>query len=227
MNAGHDDFAFEPIPGLPEALPEGERLIWQGAPQWRLLARRLFHTRLLVLYFAALMLWQGGTALGEGATALEAVAGALWAATLGSLAIGLLVLLAWLTARSTVYSITSRRVVMRFGIAIPITVNLPFELIESAGVKCHRDGSGDIVLSLAAGQRVGYFTMWPHVRPGRFSQAQPMLRALPEATHVAGLLAGALRTAAGQSAPGLAGAASEGGQSGRGHQPAPLAGAAA
>jgi hypothetical protein len=30
-----DDFAGEPIPGLPADLPEGEKLLWQGSPGWR------------------------------------------------------------------------------------------------------------------------------------------------------------------------------------------------
>ena len=28
----HDDFKFEPVRGLPEALPEDEHILWQGAP---------------------------------------------------------------------------------------------------------------------------------------------------------------------------------------------------
>ncbi len=28
----HDDFAFDPLPGLPEALPAGENILWQGRP---------------------------------------------------------------------------------------------------------------------------------------------------------------------------------------------------
>jgi hypothetical protein len=28
----HDDFAFEPVKGLPELPPEGEHLLWQGRP---------------------------------------------------------------------------------------------------------------------------------------------------------------------------------------------------
>ncbi len=34
----HDDFAFEPIPGLPGTPPRGETLLWQGRPThggWR------------------------------------------------------------------------------------------------------------------------------------------------------------------------------------------------
>ena len=38
----HDDFATEPVPGLPGHLPPGEVVLWQGRPDaWRL-AREAF-----------------------------------------------------------------------------------------------------------------------------------------------------------------------------------------
>ena len=43
---------FEAQYGLPEALPEGEHILWQGAPDWKVLARRVFHTRKVAVYFA-------------------------------------------------------------------------------------------------------------------------------------------------------------------------------
>ena len=41
----HDDFAVEAVPGLPAALPDGERLLGQGTPEWRALAVRALHVR--------------------------------------------------------------------------------------------------------------------------------------------------------------------------------------
>ena len=73
-----------------------------------------------------------------GRIALGAMAGASLAVTAlvrcGSssrspLAIGIALVFAWASARTTVYTITNRRVVMRFGIALPMTLNLPFTLI--------------------------------------------------------------------------------------------------
>ena len=32
------DYEFEPVPGLPEELPPGEMLLWQGAPDWKTIA---------------------------------------------------------------------------------------------------------------------------------------------------------------------------------------------
>jgi hypothetical protein len=76
-----------------------------------------------------------------------------------------------------------------------MAVNIPFKIIESAGLRTYPDGSGDIPLVLGAGQKVNYLIMWPNVRPWRFSNAQPMLRGIPDAKHVAEILADALRSA--------------------------------
>ncbi len=36
----HDkDFDFDPVPGLPERLPAGEEILWQGRPEALTLAR--------------------------------------------------------------------------------------------------------------------------------------------------------------------------------------------
>ena len=45
MNLFHDEETGpqEPIPGLPEKLPEGERILWQGSPSARALVIHAFH----------------------------------------------------------------------------------------------------------------------------------------------------------------------------------------
>ena len=57
---------FEPVHGLPAHLPQGERLLWQGAPSWRSLAIRAFHVRKVAIYFGLFGLWQIGSALASG-----------------------------------------------------------------------------------------------------------------------------------------------------------------
>ena len=53
----HDDFAFEPIPGLPGTPPRGETLLWQGRPDtWRL-AVEAYGMWWVMGWFAALILW--------------------------------------------------------------------------------------------------------------------------------------------------------------------------
>lgn len=193
-----DEFDFEPIRGLPAMLPEGERMLWQGAPDWWVLARDAFHVRKVAVYFGLLAAWQTGSAMLAGEGIAAGALSALWTAALAAVALGILTLLAWLTARTTVYTITTQRLVMRFGVALPMTLNIPFKTVETAALKSRADGSGDIPLSLDADNRVSYTVTWPHVRPWRIAKPEPMLRGLPRAAAVAEILGQALARAAGQ-----------------------------
>lgn len=186
-----------PVRGLPEPLPAGERLLWQGAPDWRALSRRAFHTRKVAIYFAILVAWRVVIALNDGEALDGAIGSVLGLVILALGALGLLNLFAWLSARTTVYTITSRRLVIHCGIALPMTVNLPFRLIRTAGLKSFGDGTGDIVLALPKGQRVAYLQLWPHVRPWHFGSPEPMLRCIPDAAGVASVLVRNLAAATG------------------------------
>jgi hypothetical protein len=188
----HDDFAFEPIRGLPQALPPGERLLWQGSPHADSLARRAFHARKIAVYFALLALWDLGTSLSADAP-WTTIALGLTLYALGACAtLGILGWLASRIARTTVYSITTRRVVMRFGIALPMTINLPYRAVEAAALKVQADGTGDISLSLLPANRLAYLVLWPHVRAWRFTRTQPTLREVPDAARAAEILSRAL-----------------------------------
>lgn len=192
---------FEAAPGLPEPLPVGERLLWRGSPDWRVMAREAMHVRSLSVYFAVLLALRGATVLSNGGGALDAAEAIAWLLPLALAAIGLLNLLAWLVSRTSVYTITDKRVVMRIGIVLSITFNLPYSQIESAGLRRNADGSGDINLMLAGTDRIAYVHLWPHARPWQLKRTQPMLRALPQAEGTAALLAGALAESAGLARP--------------------------
>lgn len=189
------EYEFEPIRGLPEPLPAGERILWQGAPEWWGLAKRAFHARKVAVYCILLLAWHCATAIADGEGATSAALATLGLVPFALVAVGLPVGLAWPFARSTVYTITNRRVVMRFGVAMPMTVNLPFRTIASAALKVDRKGVGDLPLTLAGGDRIAWLVLWPHVRPWRLRQPEPMLRAIPEAAEVAEILADALTRA--------------------------------
>jgi hypothetical protein len=181
--------------GLPAPLPPGETLLWQGAPRWQGLARHAFHVRKVAAYFAVLLAASViGAAFTPGAPDTPALK-ILQLAALTGVALGVLLLLAWLSGRSTVYTITNRRVVMQIGIALPMTLNLPFRGIQSAGLRLYRDGSGDITLTLAPASRIAYAHLWPHARPWRFAHPEPMLRGIADAAAVGELLAEALAQA--------------------------------
>jgi hypothetical protein len=167
-------------------------MLWQGAPRWTALARRAFHVWKVALYFAVIIVWGILADLSAGKALAEVVTGALWVFALGVVAIGGLSLLAWAMARATVYTITSRRLVIRLGVALPMIVNFPFAQISSAQLKRHRDDTGDIPVVLAESTRTSYLLLWPHVRPWHFARPQPMLRAIPDVAKVAGILSNAL-----------------------------------
>ena len=178
--------------GLPECLPAGERLLWQGAPDARALLRHAFHLRAVTLYFSVILVWSAATIVSHGASGH-----ALGTALLHRLALAvvppvLMAVYAWSIQRSTIYSITNRRVVISFGMALPVTFNIPFAKIESAGLRTYADEAGDIPLSLLPGEKMSYFVVWPHARPWRMARTEPMLRCVANAAAVSAILGAAL-----------------------------------
>jgi len=168
------------IRGVDEPLPEGETLLWEGAPDAGVLARYGFRAGWIAGYFALLAvvaLFLGGAG--------TAVARVTWIVILGAVATGLAWGWSWLVARNSVYTLTDRRLVMQIGVAFPSVFNVPLNLIEQVAVKEYGDGAGDVALDLREGNRIGYLFLWPHTRPWRLSQPQPMLRGLPEVEGVA------------------------------------------
>ena len=186
------EYDTEPVRGLPARLPPGEHLLWQGSPRWQGVARRALHVRKLAVYFGALVAWRVIAAIDGGENLLSALLGCIWIVALALAAIGLLALLAWLTARTTVYTITNRRVVLRFGVALPMAINLPFKSIGSAALRHYTDGTGDIPLALTGDVHIAYLQLWPHARPWHVKHPEPMLRSVPDAAHVSEILAQAM-----------------------------------
>ena len=166
------EYEYEPIKGLPGKLPPGETIIWQGSPDWLALARSVFHARLVAAWFVVV----AGTAFLAGGTGLLGAA-----VTLGVAAAGLAVLglLAWAQARTTIYTLTNRRIVLRFGVALQKAVNLPLKQIAAADAKPVGTGHADIAFRTLQRFPLGWLQMWPHVRPWAVGRPQPMLRGVP------------------------------------------------
>ncbi len=182
---------FEAQPGLPEPLPAGERMLWQGSPDWREMARRVFHARGLTVYFGAILTLRAAFVVSDGGGLREAGVAVLWLLPPVLSALGVALLMAWLTSKLTVYTLTDKRIVMRIGIVLSLTLNLPLKRIAAAGMRQHSDGHGDIPLTLREGDKIAYVHLWPHARPWRLANPEPMLRCLPEAARVGGLLTAA------------------------------------
>ncbi len=180
------------VRGVESPLPPGERVLWQGAPDWRALTRHAFHVRKVLAYFGALMVLAGVFA-SQGATPWEQFSrAALWLSISAATATGFAVVIAMLTTRATTYAITTRRVVMRTGIALPVVLNIPLRLIEAVDARARAGGSGDIAIRLGDDVRVAYLVLWPHVRAWRLRHPEPLLRGLVEHDMVGRILQGAL-----------------------------------
>ena len=207
-NHGHEH-EFEPQYGLPEALPANEKILWQGSPDFPAVARRIFRVQMVAAYFVVLLVLKVASVMADGASLVDGLKSI---SVLGPLAvIGVMALtsLAWATARTAVYTITDKRVVMRIGIALTLTFNLPLRLVKSAGLRQDKNGCGDIVIAMGGEDHIAWLHLWPHVRPWVLARPEPMLRALPNAEHVAAVLAqawagvtgGAVASATAESAP--------------------------
>lgn len=191
------EHGLEPVPGLPEALPLGEVLLWQGAPAWAEIAQRVFLVRWVFGYFAVLALWEVLSTTMQGGTMVAAFGAAALLLLVGMVAIGILTLLAKIVSRSSVYSITSRRLVLRVGVALPITINIPFVAIAGADLRNRKDGHGDIILELLPSHRVSWIALWPHCGGWSFGRPKPMLRGVANAAEVAKILGEAVAATSG------------------------------
>ncbi|WOI56167.1 photosynthetic complex putative assembly protein PuhB [Palleronia sp. LCG004] len=192
----HDDdpdFAFEPVPGLPETLPRGEEILWQGRPQTLALARSSMGLGWIAGYFVLLAVARVAASAGS-----MGLAGALPLAIpfllLGVVACGIVYLVALVQARATLYTITTHRIAMRVGAALTLTLNLPFSRIASADLGPAPGGTGTIALTTAGETRLSYFVLWPHIRPWHMKKVQPALRCIPDADAAARILADAVET---------------------------------
>lgn len=184
----HDDFAFDVAPGIPAPLPKGEEVLWQGRPNTNALAREAFKIRWIAGYMALIVLWKAGAGFADGGAALALLRGLPYV-VLALAAVGVVWLLAWAQARATVYTITTARVLMKIGAALPVTYNIPFAQVGTARLDLKPTGTGTIALETMGDTRLAFMALWPHLRPGRLKKTEPALRCIPEAGKTARLLA--------------------------------------
>lgn len=175
------------VRGVSEPLPPGERVLWEGAPESRSLARHLFFVRPLAAYLAAMVLWWAAV------NRAEALTGGFWT-TLGVqvLLSGGVIVAALAFARSiangTTYAITDHRLVMKFGVIFPLTINIPLRYVQGASVRQFSDGTGQIAVQLDNKQKLAWIVLFPHVRAWRFNNPEPLLRGLSDAAKVGEIL---------------------------------------
>jgi hypothetical protein len=186
--------------GLPDHLPEGERLLWQGRPDWQRLAINAFHVRKIAVYFGLIAAAQVASRLGQGEALVDAARSLPYVAGMAVAACSILAGLAYASAKTTLYTLTSKRLLMRIGIALPAYINLPLKHIDAAALAETGGGCGNICFRTAGETRLAYLLLWPHVKPWTFTKPQPALRDVANAdnvaSHVARALGGSHRAAA-------------------------------
>ena len=194
------EYDTEPVPGLPQNLPEGETLLWQGSPEPKAVARQVLHTKAVTIYFAVLALVPLVICAAQGSELAPALFATARLAIVGAIAIAILNTLSRAIARTTIYSMTSKRIVMRYGVAFPLSLNIPFKEISAIDCKSYADDTADVALSVSGPLRMSYLHLWPHCRAWRFENAQPTLRVLPAGTEIAQTIASTMMAAGVQGA---------------------------
>ncbi len=182
--------------GLPAQLPTGEQVLWQGSPRRNNLAHQLFHVRFVAAYFIAFSIFRAVEAFYNGRSLGDAAIAAAPALACAAIVVALFELLAWLSARTTIYTITNRRIVMRIGIALSKTIDIPFKQIESLHLQAGSNGVGNISIELNRDASIPYLILWPYARPWYLRHPQPMLRAIPDSASVAESLVAQLKESA-------------------------------
>jgi hypothetical protein len=178
-NLGHE-YEFEPQFGLPERLPGDEFIIWQGSPDIHMLAASAFHIKKLAVYFLLIIGACAWPALESGSGLVSVLQAVKWITPLALVGLVFIWLLAYLTSRTTVYTLTNKRVVMRLGIVLTVTFNLPLKQIASSDVRILEDSFGDVSLALKGSDRIAWIHLWPSVRSWRISKPEPTLRAISD-----------------------------------------------
>ena len=182
---GMTEYEDEPVEGLPGHLPAGEAMIWQGRPSVAAMAKRVFYVPHLAAYFGLLIAGHTIYRLMEGVAGAQVLGTLVWQSGLAGL---VLILLWWLSrsyAKSVLYTLTSERLVIRSGVALPMMVNVPIEQITAADLRVHRDGTGDILLTASEDRRLYWVLLWPNVSPWYARPVKPLLRGLENPHHAA------------------------------------------
>ncbi len=175
---GMTEYEDEPVEGLPEYLPEGESMIWQGRPTMAAMAKRVFFVPQLALYFGLLIAGHTVYRLMEGVAGAQVMGTLVWQSGLAGIVLALLWWLSRAYAGSVLYTLTSERLVIRSGVALPMMVNIPIEQITAADMRIYRDGTGDILLTASEDRRLYWILLWPNVSPWYARPVKPLLRGL-------------------------------------------------
>ena len=179
-----------PVGGLSlsENLPNGEQLVWQGQPERRALATRAMYLKYIAFYLVALIAARTGYLILDGESVATWSGMLVWQVLASAFVMLLIVGLAAVYSRTTRYSLTNERLIIKTGAAITIHINLPLQQIIAADLREYSDGTGDITLQVSRAEKLYWLLIWPNVRSWWIRPLRPVLRGLKDAQAVAHLL---------------------------------------
>ena len=111
-----------------------ERVLWQGRPAWPALARDVLYVGWLGAYLALLLIWHAALNRSAGLGPLDTLLAGVPLAVMGLLVLGACAGFAWAVARTTTYTLTTERCVLRYGVALTATLHLPLRKIGAVSV---------------------------------------------------------------------------------------------
>ncbi len=160
-------------------LPAGERVLWQGAPDQRALARWFLRER-WVLGFVALSAALGvADALRHDTGVMPRLIGVgTLSVILATVAMVAIRLLAWQIAKSSSYVITDRRVYFNIGIVLRADANVPYASVDRIDLLRRSDGSADLMVTLAGAKEIPWLLLFPHMSWRGATRGRPTFRGL-------------------------------------------------
>ena len=78
---------------------------------------------------------------------------------------------------------------MKVGIALPVTINLPYRQIDGVSFGANAKGFGTICFKTSGNTRLAYLLLWPHAMPWHLNKPQPTFRDIADVEKVAQRLA--------------------------------------
>ena len=175
------------------AIPENEDIIWYGRPELRRFCLSALGLRYLLLYLLIVALFNLSSNFGNFSffIYLEIMVPYIISCFLATV---LLVIIGISQVMPTVYVITSKRIIIRSGMALIFMLNVPFDKIANIDKQIFKDGCGNISFKLINNKRVPFFASWPSVRPWYFNNPEPTFRCISNVDVIALKLADAAQS---------------------------------
>jgi hypothetical protein len=152
-----------------------------------------FGLRTVAMYLLVMWLLQFAHLWDQGSNAVDMAKYLGISGACATLAWALLGGFTYLVSSTTLYTLTNRRVVMRIGVVLGLTLNLPYRQITGASLKPLARGTGDLAIQIKPDSHLAYLHLWPHARPWHFKAPQPTLRSIAGADVVSEMLLQAWR----------------------------------